>query len=152
MTNFEYYKEEIKALNYDFAYANGKITKCTCGICGEKCKFYDDNYDDDKDCETNKIEWLYSEHKEQPKLTQNERKLCEILKDGYIVRDKTGSVCVKIKKPFKLVSEGYWDAYGEYFYIIYRIFNDCDFSFIKWEDDEPWAVSDLLKLEVIGDE
>ena len=33
-------------------------------------------------------------------------------------------------------------------YINNLILNDCNFSFIKWEDDEPWAVSDLLKLEV----
>ena len=33
-----------------------------------------------------------------------------------------------------------------------NILNDCKLSFIKWEDDEPWAVSDLLNLEVIDNE
>lgn len=148
MTNFEFYADEIKAVKHDFAlHKDGYFTYCGIISCN-KCEFYGGH-----SCTKAKIEWLYSEHIEQPKLTQNERKLCEVLrKDCYIVRDKTGSVCVKIKKPFKILSEGYWDAYGEYCYIIERIFNDCDFSFIKWEDDEPWAVSDLLKLEVMDNE
>ncbi len=29
-----------------------------------------------------------------------------------------------------------------------KFFSDLDFEFIEWEDEEPWAVEDLLKLEV----
>ena len=144
MTNFEYYAEQIKAVECDFALQkNGYFTYCGSIGC-TKCEFYGGG-----SCTQEKIKWLYSEHKEQPKLTQNERKLCEILKDCYIARDKSGSLYVNIEKPFKSGSKQYWNIYGEYWYINNLILNDCNFSFIKWEDEEPWKVSDLLKLEVM---
>ena len=143
MTNFEYYAEQIKAVNYDFAVSkDSEIMWCGTFKC-DKCKFNTKGK-----CRSNKIKWLYEEHIEQPKLTKNEHKLCEILKDGYIARDKSGSLYSNIEKPFKSDSKSYWNIHGEYWYINNLILNDCNFSFIKWEDDEPWAVSDLLKLEV----
>lgn len=145
MTNFEFYAEQIKAVNYEFAITKDcEITVCESINC-KRCKFYGGD-----SCVKEKTKWLYEEHKEQPKLTKNEHKLCEILKDGYIVRDKSGSLYVNIEKPFKSGSRQYWNMYGEYWYINNRILNDCNFSFIKWKDDEPWAVSDLLNLEVMG--
>ena len=144
MTNFEFYADEIKAVECDFAlHKDGYFTHCGIISCN-KCEFYGG-----VSCTKAKIEWLYSEHKEQPKLTQNEHKLCEILKDGYIVRDKSGSLYVNIEKPFKSDSKRYWDIHGEYWYINNLILNDCNFSFIKWEDEEPWSVEDLLKSEVM---
>lgn len=32
-----------------------------------------------------------------------------------------------------------------------RYFKNVKFDFIKWSDEEPWAVEDLLKLEVRDD-
>lgn len=131
MTNFEFYADEIKTLNYDFAYGNGKVSQCLCGVCGEKCEFYGGD-----SCTQAKIEWLYSEHIEQPKLTQNERKLCEILKDGYMSRDiHEILVWSRLKNT---------EEYEIYTYAL----NDCEFSFIK-NGDEPWSVEELLKLEVV---
>lgn len=148
MTNFEFYADEIKAADYDFGFKkDGGFVNCLKITCGS-CIFYEGS----KGCMKEKIEWLYSEHKEQPKLTQNEHKLCEILKEGYIVRDKSGSLYSNIEKPFKSDSKSYWDIHGEYWYINNLILNDCKFSFITWQDNEPWAVSDLLKLEVMNND
>ena len=149
MTNFEYYADEIMAVKYDFAYADGKITGCGTISCN-KCEFYGGD-----SCTQVKIEWLYEEHIEQPKLTKNERKLCEILQnDYYVARDNSGTIYVYAKKPHKKEKCNQWfEPYDEY-YVPFSdyVFKDCNFSFIKWEDDEPWAVSDLLKLEVMDNE
>ena len=150
MTNFEYYKDRIQTVNYDFAVSkDGEIMWCSTFKCG-KCKFNTKGK-----CRSNKIKWLYEEykeHKEQPKLTQNERKLCEILQNGYYVaRDKSGTIYVYAKKPNKKEKCSQWFAPYDEYYIPFSdyVFKDCNFSFIKWEDEEPWAVSDLLNLEVM---
>lgn len=131
MTNFEFYADEINAVKYDFAITkNGSLTYCGTFSCN-KCEFYGGD-----SCTQAKIEWLYEEHIEQPKLTQNERKLCEILKDGYLSRTAYGTLVWASND-----SSEQW-AVNTY------PFNDCDFSFIK-NGDEPWSVEELLKLEVM---
>lgn len=35
-----------------------------------------------------------------------------------------------------------------YFYKIAKDMHGDVFSFIKWEDEEPWSIEDLKKLEV----
>ena len=151
MTNFEYYAEDIKAVGYNFTIKkDGEFVSCleiTCDLCifGEG----------GKSCTDKKIKWLYEEHKEQPKLTQNERKLCEILQnDYYVARDKSGTIYVYAKKPCKKEKYNQWFAPYDEYYVPFSdyVFKDCNFSFIKWEDEEPWAVSDLLNLEVMDNE
>ena len=149
MTNFEYYAEDIKAVGYNFAIKkDGEFASClekTCDLCifGEGSK----------SCTDEKIKWLYEEHKEQQKLTKDERKLCEIIaSDTYIARDKSGSLFVYDKKPYKKDDRIGWCTKDYCVSISDFIFADCNFSFIKWEDEEPWKVSDLLKLEVMDNE
>lgn len=73
MTNFEYYKEQIKAIGFNFGIArSGKLLKCSSFPCVD-CAFHCN------ECSEYKFEWLCKEHEEQPKLTKNERKLCEIM-------------------------------------------------------------------------
>lgn len=151
MTNFEYYAEDIKAVGYYFAIKkDGEFVSCLEITCGS-CIFCEDS----ENCTYEKIKWLYEEYKEhieQPKLTQNERKLCEILQnDYYVARDKSGTIYVYAKKPHKKEKCNQWFAPYDEYYVPFSdyVFKDCNFSFIKWEDEEPWAISDLLKLEVM---
>lgn len=146
MTNFEYYKEQIKAIGFNFGIArSGKLLKCSSFPCVD-CAFHCN------ECSEYKFKWLCEEreeNKEQPKLTKNERKLCETLnKKCYIARDEDEKLTIYPTQPIKCMS--FWYDYSEnYIGILNAIFTDCNFSFIKWEDEEPWSVEDLLKLEVM---
>lgn len=145
MTNFEFYKKEIKAIGFNFGIArSGKLLKCSSFPCVD-CAFCCN------ECSEHKFKWLCEEreeNKEQPKLTKNERKLCEILQEGYIAKESNGVMAFYKDKPQK-IREMYWGVLGSYSNTISDyMFADCDFSFITWEDEEPWKVEDLLKLEV----
>lgn len=148
MTNFEYYKDDIKVLEYEFGKKGEKILSCRDFSCKE-CSFYSDAGSIGW-CDKNAItKWLYEEHKEQPKLTKNERKLCEIISpDYYIARDKLGRIFVYGVKPCKKEEAYVWDDRTSALFSVLP-FTDCKFSFITWEDEEPWVVEDLLKLEVM---
>lgn len=88
---------------------------------------------------------LIWERKEIPKLTQIEIVLLEALpKDyGYIARDEDKELGIFESKPRKFTNWKNWDAENN--------FTKADtfhyphlFNFIKWEDDEPWKISELI--------
>lgn len=83
------------------------------------------------------------------KLTKKERTFCELIRDGYIARDSNGEIWWYSYKPHK-AAEGDWDGSGE-FILPLEMFHGISFTFITWEDEQPWAVEDLLKLEVEDD-
>ena len=62
-------------------------------------------------------------------------------KSKYIARDRNNKLYVYTEKPVR------WSCYQ----ISADIFGDI-FSFIKWEDEEPWGIEDLKKLEVKKDD
>ena len=137
MTNFEYYADEIKAIEYDFAYVDGKITKCSIDVCDEECEYFKD------DCTSTKVKWLYSEHIEQPKLTKTEHEFLKVIPDYYyLARDKDDTLFLHSEKPIRCIQEEWYSPYEQ-------IGICCDFfNFITWQDKEPWSVEDLLKLKV----
>lgn len=63
----------------------------------------------------------------------------------YIVRDVSGELCIYLSKPHRMID--YWESTGEIINIL-GIFN-IDFPMIKWENDKPWLIEDLKKLEVV---
>lgn len=139
MTNFEKYKDEILDItktSWVKVTKDGKVTACS-EKCGD-CAFY---YDNVGGCRNAFIKWLYAEAK--PILTAKERAFCEIVGEGYISRDKDGELFYsQSDKPYK--DDEIWVV-------------DCNdyitlpgdlLEFITWEDEEPWAVKELLKLEV----
>lgn len=65
-------------------------------------------------------------------------------KSKYIARDRNNKLYVYTEKPVRWSC--YWSLRGSY-QISADIFGDI-FSFIKWEDEEPWGIEDLKKLEV----
>lgn len=163
MTNFEYYKEQIQGLvndGLDFSVSkyDGQMRPCSevCGKFTHSCIFSHCNSDDGSGCcVTRKIKWLYEEHVEKPTITKQEKAFLEICKpECYIARDKSGKLYLYNNKPVKEYNEWHnYDAYllniSHYNEVMFAINNEDDiFPFIKWEDEEPWKVEDLLKLEV----
>lgn len=140
MTNFEYWKDEIlRIINNDESLALRKEKPIACyQIKCENCEFFDASH-----CNRNRFNWLYSEHKELPKLTKRERAMCEVLEYGWIAADIDGAV--------------YWyETVPHQFDTYYECEGECTglsqiglrFSFIKFYTG-PWKVSDLLQLEVM---
>lgn len=141
-TNFEHYKEEIlKILNNKpqsgLALRSGKLGSCDEGFC-HTCRFLQSG------CGKGRFEWLYAEHMGQLKLTKKERLFCELAETGWIARDSDGKVFYYPQKPHKEVEQwGSFTCKNICFLDAYSCF-----PFIKFEDKKPWAVEDLLKLEV----
>ena len=132
MKNFEHYKDvfmRCKGRNLECV-ASKKILKrkCAnnCAICVEFIK-----------------KWLYEEYKEPIKLTEDEKAILRNLpkKYKYITRDSFERIWVHKNKPRK--GPLIWDG-NENDYFILLIYNHL-FQFIKWEDEEPYNIEELLK-------
>ena len=135
MTNFEKYKDEILPLaknNQGFAFRMNKITDCKLSGC-KNCIFTGT-------CIANRIKWLYEEYQEPaPKLTKAEKGFCEIIKDGYIARDKNGDLYLYNNPPY--VTETNWRTdYGYYMKLCSNFF-----PFITWESGKAWSINELWR-------
>lgn len=126
MTNFEYWKDRILEIiaDGDIAVVDEKPERCLYAKCKD-CLFSPSGK-----CAEKLFNWLYSEHKEKPKLTKRERIFCETI---LYPDDK------KITRAFEDLFIG---TKGKLEIAI----NPYMFSFI--EKGNPWSVSDLLQLEV----
>lgn len=130
MTNFEKYKDEILEIAENdgvlaLLRATGEPVNCGHIHCSD-CIFCPDN------CQSKVLLWMYDEAiEEPPRLTAKERGFCEIIRSGYIARDKNGSIT-------------WWNsANGRC-----EQLNGEAFTFITWESDKAWSVGELLQLEV----
>lgn len=94
-----------------------------------------------KDYTCKKLLW---ERKEEPKpkLTEDEKAILRNIpkKYKYIARDKSGLIFLCSKKPSKC--DYSWIGYNDIAFPF-----DNLFQFIKWEDDEPYSIEELLKGE-----
>ncbi len=90
------------------------------------------------------IDWLESEYKEPIKLSDDEKTILRNIGKKYkwIARDYDGNLCIYSIKPYK--GTEIWE-YNEG-YSAFRGFNHL-FQFIKWSDDEPYSIEELLKDE-----
>ena len=93
----------------------------------------------DKDYTCTELLWERKE-KQKPELTEDEKVILRNIPKEYkwIVRDKCGTICVFIYKPHK--SGLGWGS------IIFEalVLFDHLFNFIKWENEEPYLIEDLL--------
>ena len=138
-TNMEHFKNELEQLvksKTPFGVLNGKPEPCHIIGCS-KCEIESGH------CVTGTTAWLMSEYKAEPVLTAREMGFAECIKYGYIARDHEGTLEWYKEKPQKLY--GCW-LYSRDQTIIYL--NREMFSFISWEDEEPWSVEELRKLKV----
>lgn len=83
--------------------------------------------------------------KNEIKLTRNELVVLEELdsKWKYIARDENGCLYLYEEEPCK--SGCCWSFYGFNRYIDFGLFARL-FPFIKWEDEEPWEIAELIEL------
>ena len=103
-------------------------------------KIYDYSTDGfDFECTYRKLLW---ERNEKPKLTKAERTILENIdkKLQYIVRDKNGELYVYGSLP-KRDRFQWWATSGTT--MSFCAFNHL-FTFITWEDDEPYSIKELL--------
>lgn len=117
---------------------------CCDDIACEQCLF--NIYDNECSCDDNDIErWAESEYVEKkPTITSREKNFLDLLLPNYkyIVRDKNGFLLVYKEKPIKIL-----ETWGIANCALIHMF-DIKFDFIKREDEEPWSIEDLKKLEV----
>lgn len=102
------------------------------------------------DCITRIKEWSESEYIEKPTITSKEMAFLNLLlpRWKYIVRDKNTSLYVFTTIPRKATD--CWsvkDISNDYCHVFKDLLGEM-FNFIKWEDEEPWSIEDLKKLEV----
>lgn len=145
MKNKEKYAKEIVELacsgdSIAIIKKSGRIVPCNGAICS-LCLFR--GYD----CNENTREWAESEYIEKPVINKMDRAFLEYFDANYyMARDLNGGLYVYISKPHKLID--CWESAGCEVDKTLRIFN-IDFPMVKWEDNEPWLIEDLEKLEVV---
>ena len=128
---------------------DNKVVNCDDITCGH-CLF---NKTDDSICyrDVNALyRWVESEYveEEKPTITLREKHFLNILspKSKYIARDESNKLYVYNGKPAR--TNCYWHSNNGVFcyHVSTNIFGNM-FDFIKWEDEEPWRIEDLKKLE-----
>lgn len=86
--------------------------------------------------------------REDPTITEDEKVILRNLPGNYewIARDEDGRLCVYPGKPLKVTTK-WGSGLGHKFFDLF----DHLFQMVRWEDDEPWKIEDLLKLDVKKD-
>ena len=118
---------------------SGRIVPCDATRCS-LCLFR--GYD----CKENIREWAESEYVEKPVISKKDRAFLEYIdkKFAYIARLSSENLCLFVVEPRKkkaIWTSGYLNAILDSFNI--------DFPMVKFEDDKPWLIRDLKKLEVV---
>ena len=148
MTNRERYTKEILdiacsgnrvAIRKD----NKRLTTCEEIGCCDCC------FGDYVPCEEAVCEWAESEYVEPVKISKKDRAFLDYIEDiyRYIARDKNGYLFLYVEKPKKYhgSSGDRWICRGKYKDISWAT---IELPMVKWEDEEPWLIEDLKKLEV----
>ena len=160
-TNLEHYRTELEELIEEARRTEDCIVLTTTGEFG-LCN----HTDCDKcigqsmsECRgrigTEILNFLMQEYTPAPTITSTEKKILELLQYEWIARDKSGDLYVYAKEPKKDYKMEFWNDNNnnaDVYVLDHSICNNKCFQigldFIKWEDDKPWKVKDLLKLKV----
>ena len=121
----------------------GEIVRCHDIFC-KNCKFHKEG-----DCITAARKWLEEEYGEPPVISHKDALFLQFIKDNYkyIARGYSGNLFLLYTyKPAKGI--GSWSLNSSYVSI--DPFDVC-FPMVKWEDEEPWAIKDLMKLKVVNE-
>lgn len=148
MKNKEKYVKDIVELACDgYGVAvdkrTGKMGSCDDISCSN-CLF---DVDFNRDCDNARRGWAESEYIEKPVISKRDRGFLECIKNSvkWITRDYSGKLWAWVAIPEKSVISKVWTcAEGNGL----NAFN-IDFPMVKWEDEEPWLIEDLKKLEVV---
>jgi len=146
MLKIEKIKEEI--LNFDNSdslccYLAQMVTKK-----GDKNNCSRKNTTSCRQCLKLSLMELLEEYKEPIKLTQFEYeylKFAKAVEYNFIARDEDGRLFLYSIKPWK--AENYWDYEDRTTPVFAELF-----KFVKWENESPMLIEELLKCEVIENE
>lgn len=150
MLNAERFKKEILEKSnvvFDFSISKDRhtIEKCL-GVCNN-CIFCNIG----EHCSNVKVKWLLSECKESVKLTRFEHDVLKYLLEKtqyrFIARERNDTIYIYKRKPQK--GSDAWEIISgmRNFNLFINLF-----PFIKWEDEEPTSIEDVLNnCEVIDD-
>lgn len=150
MLNAEKYKDRIlevasnhKVFGIDTK--NNKIDNCSSMKCRD-CLFY--TFGTISEHDVNRIKWLLSEYKEPLKVSKLEYDIMLYLyrntKFRYIARDEGGYLYAY----YEPVDKGAENWIGGEYYETLDIF-DTLFKFVKWEDEKPTSIEEILKKCVV---
>ena len=148
MKNYEKYRKpllERLTKGGSFGLVNGDIKNCCATHCAN-CEFEKSKLDALSTCSDARRAWLNAEAAST--LTSDERKLCELLRTGYIAQDSIdggGEICHYPKEPH-LNSSKCWGIIGAYTQLD-EVFN-VSFKGVHDIRTKAWRVEDLLALEV----
>ena len=119
----------------------GEVVKCDGLIC-RLCLFRKER----EDCLVVARRWIESEYIEKPVISKRDREFLEYIdkKFDYITRLPDGNLRLFVVEPRK--GRTIWT--NAYLATALDFFN-IDFPMVKWEDDKPWLIEDLKKLEVV---
>ena len=96
-------------------------------------------------------EWSESEYVEKPTITSIEKNFLYSLLSNckYIARDlNNNDLYIYYNKPRRNSMNKSWITDdSNYFYVSRNMYGNM-FDFIKWENEKPWSIEDLKKLEV----
>ena len=102
-------------------------------------------------CRDKLYEWAESEYVEKkPTITSRENNFLDAILPSckYIARDINNDLYIYYNKPRRNSMNDSWITDNtNYFYVSRDMYGNM-FDFIKWEDEKPWSIEDLKKLEV----
>lgn len=112
--------------------------------------YYDENLTRSSRQESYDIMKVYKDYtckellweRKDPKITEDEKVILRNLPEKYkwITRDLSGMVYIFIERPEK--GQAIWYGCGQPMIPFYHLF-----QFIKWEDEEPYSIEELLGEE-----
>ena len=155
MKNREKFAKEI----LDIACNGGviSVTKDNTVVCCrdmtcEQCLFHKEDFYWYHCDDTERIRWSESEYVEKPTITLREKNfLCSLLSNfKYIARDSNDALYIYYNKPKRNSMDNWIVDDNNYYYVSRDVYGNM-FDFIKWEDEKPWLIEDLKKLEVKED-
>ena len=134
MKNIEKYCDELLNLGYD---PNCYFTK---HIMKEKCE----SKNSCAECSKAFIKWLNEEYRKPIAISADEKVILRNLPEEfkYIARDSNTDIFIYKTKPTKKLSA--WINTITSNIAPLNLYNHL-FQFVKWEDDEPYSIEELLK-------
>lgn len=139
MKNWEFYEKELRTYGLSFAMEDNQMCSCAFTSC-DRCMF---SMSETYPCDATRVKWLYQEYKEPVVLTDDEKTLCKLFNRGWIARDKDDSLYWYENKPGRKGDQKWAlcdGLHNDLSLRLNKIFPQCKFDFIKWEDEEPWEV------------
>lgn len=117
-----------------------RIAPCCDTFCVE-CLFCGGN------CKEKVREWTEQEYIEKPVISKRDKVFLDYLKEyKCVARDCDGKLYAYTFIPKKILGCASWGVDGDSKNISKL---SIDFPMVKWEDEEPWFIEDLKKLDVV---